>query len=89
MVNHLQYAASLQPVLNRKPTVVTRLRAQRSGFRIPSGAKDISLLQSAQNDVGSNSASYVVGTEVFFPEVKRPEFEVNHSSSGADVYPIQ
>jgi hypothetical protein len=62
--NHLQ-CTSLQSVLNRKPTVVTRLRAQRSGLRIPLGAKDFSLLQSVQNDCGANSASYLVGTAVF------------------------
>jgi hypothetical protein len=83
-----QYA-SLQSVLNRKPTVVTRLRAWRSGFRIPSGAKDFSLLQSLQNGFGANSATYFVGTAVFFPGVKRPEFEAEHSLSGVDVYPIQ
>jgi len=89
LVNHLQYVASLQSVLNRKPTIVTRLHAQRSGFRVPSGAKNCSLLQRAQNDFGANSTSYLVGTEVFFSGVKRPEFEFNHSSSGLDEYPLQ
>jgi hypothetical protein len=54
-----------------------------------SEAKDFSLLQSMHNDVLANSASYLVGTEIFFLGVKRPEFEVNNSSSAADVCQIQ
>jgi hypothetical protein len=49
--NHLQYAA-FPSVLDLKPTVVNRLRARRSGFRIPEGEKDFCLLLTEENDFG-------------------------------------
>ena len=50
-------------------STMTRLRAGRSGDRIPVGAKDLSLLQNVQTDGGAHPVSYSMGT-VFFLEDK-------------------
>ena len=60
--------------------MATMLQAGRSGVRIPEGARDYSLLQNVQSGLGPTQPSnqWVPG---FFPGVKRPDCEVDHSSS--------
>jgi hypothetical protein len=44
--------------------LMARLRAGRSGVRIPVGARDFSLLQNIEAGFGANLTSYSVGTGV-------------------------
>jgi hypothetical protein len=61
-----------EPLLNMDNTgsqsslvgIVTRLRAGRSGVRIPVEARDFSLLQNVQTGSGAHPASYSVGIVV-------------------------
>jgi hypothetical protein len=51
------------------------------GFAVPfsSGTRDLSLLHSGQIDSEVQAASYPVGTRGFYPKMKRPEREADHS----------
>ena len=57
--------------------IVIRLRAGRSGVRIPVLSRDFYLLQVVQIGCGTHLAFYSVGTG----ELKRPDCAVNHSTS--------
>jgi hypothetical protein len=48
-----------------------RVRAERSGARIPIAARDFSPLQNVQTDSGAHPASCLTGTEVLPREIKR------------------
>jgi hypothetical protein len=60
--------------------VVTRLRAgiPEIGVLLPSGARNISLLYSAQTGSGA-ICPYEVGTGALSPGIKRPGRETDHS----------
>jgi hypothetical protein len=47
-------------------SIVTGLRAGRSGVRIPAGARDFSVYQNAQTSSGDPPAFISIGTEGFF-----------------------
>jgi hypothetical protein len=57
----------------------TRLWTGRSWVRIPAGERYCSLLQTVHAGFVAHPASCSVGAEVFFPGVKRPGQEVDHS----------
>jgi hypothetical protein len=48
-------------------------------FRVPAGARDVSLLHGVQTSSGSNPTSYKMGTEKGIPGVKRLGREADHS----------
>jgi hypothetical protein len=50
-----------------------------AGVWLPAGIRDLYLLHSAQTGSGAHAASYSVGTGGFFPGVKRPGPEADHS----------
>jgi hypothetical protein len=62
-------------------SIVTESRSGRSGFRIPGGIKDFSLLKNFQTGSGSDAASYSVYTVIFPVGKKRPGSKFNHSHS--------
>jgi len=47
--------------------------------RIPVGVRDFSLHKNVQTGSEFNQAYFSMGTQFFFPRVKLPEHEVNHS----------
>jgi hypothetical protein len=47
-----------------------RLKDQLIGFQVPVGAGNFSLRHRVQADSGTHPASYLMGTEVSFPEGK-------------------
>jgi hypothetical protein len=60
--------------------IVTRVRAGRSGVRIPAGTRDFSLLRNVQTGFGAHSPFYSMGTGPgFFPG--RKAHEVDNSTS--------
>jgi hypothetical protein len=65
--------------------VVTRLRAGRSGVRIPAGATDFLFLHNVQTIPRAHRASYLVGTGGAFPRVERPGCEADYSPVSAVV----
>jgi hypothetical protein len=50
-----------------------------TGVRFPTVVRDFSLLDSVQTDFGAHPSSYPMGTGGFFPGVKRPGCEADHS----------
>jgi hypothetical protein len=56
-----------------------RLDNQDSRFRFLAGAGNFSLHHHVQNGSGVHPASYPIGTRGFFPGVKRPGREADHS----------
>ena len=60
----------LKRVLNSRRSIfsiVSRLRAGRSGVQIPAGARDISLIQNVQANCGAHPLSCSLSTEVLCP----------------------
>ena len=57
---------------------MTRLRLGRSRGPISAGARNLALLQDAQNGSGAHPASHSMATGGSFPEVKLQRREVDH-----------
>ena len=55
-------------------------------FRVPVGARGVSVFQNLQTSTGTHPESHSVGAEEFFPGVERSERDGDHSSpSSAEV----
>jgi hypothetical protein len=59
---------------------VTKLRGVRSGLRIPTGGRAVSLVRNVQPGCEAHPPSYSVGMGAVSPEVKRPRHQADHSS---------
>ena len=72
-------AAAIIRSPDRVVGIVTRLRAGRSGFRIPIAARDFVPLQNVQTGSGAHPASSLIRTEVLPREIKRSGHKINLS----------
>jgi hypothetical protein len=76
--------------------VATRLWAERSGLRLPTGARDFSFLKNVRVSSGTHPGSYSVGTGFLSPEAERRGREADHfhivswlrMSGGIPLHPV-
>ena len=66
-------------------SVVTRLRAGRSGVQIPVESRDCSLLRNVKNSAGANPGPCSKGYRSSFAGINRPWREFNHLSPYSSV----
>jgi len=79
----LPYAVTLNQ--DWSVSVRTKLGVERSMIRFRTTGGDISLLQTAQTDPGTNPISYKMGTGVLYPGIKQPGRDVNCSPPSSAV----